>query len=274
MKKKSFVLLILLVLISVFSVGCFDGYYNGGNNNGDDDNNGGGNTTTEETIDYASIINNITLNVMQANFKVVVAHDVNFVETDFAIGSGAIIKREENTILGETEYTYTLLTNNHVVASGTFTKNNFYVEDYCGERIAAEVIVRSANYDLAVIEFTSADKYEPLSFNNSPLKVGDAVFAIGTPQFQINAITIGKIMEEIAAPDSGDENSAINFNVIKHDAVTKEGSSGGVLINENLKIVAINYAGIVNAETGEFIASVSIPASRIKQFLTNNGITI
>ena len=274
MKKKSFVLLILLVLISVLSVGCFDGYFNGDNNNGDGSSGGDGNTTTEETVDYASIINNITLNVMQANFKVVVAHEVSFVETDFAIGSGAIIKREESTLLGETEYTYTLLTNNHVVASGTFTKNIFYVEDYCGERIEAEVIVRSANYDLAVVEFTSTDKYEPLSFNNSPLKVGDAVFAIGTPQFQINAVTIGKILDEIAAPDSGDENSTINFNVIKHDAVTKEGSSGGVLLNENLKIVAINYAGIMNADTGEFIASVSIPVSRVKQFLTNNGITI
>lgn len=273
MKKRSLLIIILCLIISMLSASCLGGYFD----NGDGDNGGSGggeNPPAVESVDYASIVNNITLNVMQSNFKVVVAHEVNFVEVDFAVGSGAVIKRTEQTLLGETEYTYTLVTNNHVVAAGTFYQNSFYVEDYCGNRIEAQVKKRNANYDLAVLQFTSTDKYNPIPLSSTNLEVGDPVFAIGTPKFQINAITIGEFLGEIPAPESNEPTSAISFNVLKHSAVTKEGSSGGVLLNEKLEIVGINYAGIINAQTGDFITSVSIPVARLKQFLTNNGIQI
>lgn len=261
MKKKAFVLFIVLILSAIFCCGCFADFF------GDDDND----APQTESVNYADIINEITLNVMKSNFKVVVSVKQGFNEIDFASGSGVVIKQWQ---IGENvERNYYLITNNHVIASGDYDKNIFHVEDYTGARIDADVIARSADYDLAVLKFTSVCDYGYVKLSNSTLNVDDAVFAIGTPEGQKNAITVGKFLGEATAQESSNENSKIKFNILKHSAKIKEGSSGGALLNSSLEIVGINYGGLSN-EQGEYTASVSIPVKYVRQYLLNNNISV
>ena len=256
MKKKSFIVLLLCVLLAVFSFGCVDLGLEGNEGSNDE-------PQTPQT-DYVSIVNDVTIKVMSANFKVVVAKASGFDEIDFSQGSGVVVNKNETTILGDTTYTYTLLTNNHVVANGNIIENRFYVVDYKGERISATLKKRDPNYDLAVLEFESAVSYNYVGLSQREVfNVDEPVFAVGTPLSQINAITIGKILGQVDAPTSTDANSTIAFKVFKHSARTDSGSSGSMLLDENLKLIGLNYGGIIDSETEEFLSSVAVPVGRL-----------
>lgn len=216
-------------------------------------------------LDLFTIFNEISWEVMKAN---VVVKKLRF-STERGSGSGIIIK--------ETATEYFLLTNNHVVYDKDFAYSalNYKVLDYKGNAYSASLNFYDANYDLALLRFTKHVDFPlkvmtMLSVNPA---IGEKVVAIGQPEAQTNTVTFGKVSayrtltldEPIAMTD-------VKFNVIFHNAPIKKGSSGGVLINLDLDIVGINYAG--SESGGTFYGAYAIPVEKVHLFLTGNNFTL
>ncbi len=221
-----------------------------------------------EKIDYVSIINDVTLTTMKSNVKIIKQCD----GSSF-LGSGGIIKRTANTGFFERKYTYYCITNNHVVAGSLLSEITVY--DYQGTESKASILCNSADYDLALLEFQSDAELLAVKLSSDNPAVGDEVISIGQPQSQLNAITMGKVLEISKAADSYNPNSKVAFDVIVHDAYINNGSSGGMLVNLDLELVGVNYAGLENSETGEYLNEYcAVPVLKLKEFLTNNNFNI
>ena len=63
--------------------------------------------------------------------------------------------------------------------------------------------------------------------------------------------------------------SNVTFNVIVHSAYINSGSSGGALVDENLKLVGINFASASIESTSKYLYTYAIPASKAKEFINN-----
>ncbi len=222
-----------------------------------------------EKTNYVSIINNVTLTTMKSNVKIIKHYN----GSSF-LGSGVIIKKTTNTDSFESlKYTYYCITNNHVVAG--LGLSEIIVYDYQGSECEAALLYNSADYDLALLKFQSDVELHAVKLSSSNPVVGDEVISIGQPQSQLNAITMGKVIEISKAVGSDDSNSKVDFDVIVHDAYINNGSSGGMLINLDLELVGINYAGLENSETGESLNEYcAVPVLKLQEFLTANNFLI
>ena len=217
------------------------------------------------TIDAAAITNKITTEVMHSVVKIYnKSYNSNFfgeTSSTTSQGSGVIFKQESG-------YFY-ILTNCHVaVIKNGYSKQSLVVEDYQGKQFAGELVFEpDPAYDLACIRFkptTQATNAKVLALANSSAEVGDDVIALGAPNGQTNALSFGKFTGYDTATLSKTEEylSNVKFEVIKHTAYINNGSSGGPLINSNLKIVGINYAGVEDNSYG-----LAIPLDKINEFL-------
>ena len=177
-------------------------------------------------------------------------------------GSGIIFYESTNY--------YYLLTNNHVtVKTSGYDKVSYTVEDYLGNTYTGTLKYQSASYDLAVVYFKKGStKLNTIELADENSNVGDEIVAIGQPKGQSNSITYGKISRYLDGPklqcDSYESN--VTFKVLKHDAEIHGGSSGGALLNIDLKLIGINYAGSYD-KNGNFIAAYSVPIDKVHEFL-------
>ena len=57
--------------------------------------------------------------------------------------------------------------------------------------------------------------------------------------------------------------SNVRFDVMTHTAYINHGSSGGPLLNSELKVVGVNFAGSETAEKG-----CAVPAEKVAEFLS------
>lgn len=226
-----------------------------------------------QDIDYEELINEITAGSVRATVKLSVEkYDINigFISTktnvSVSTGSGVIYEERDGY--------YYCLTNNHVVARGTKAYAEISVTDYQLNGYSAELVCSDASYDLAVVRFkkNAAEPLEYIEIETAEVAVGDFVVAIGSPGGQMNAVTLGKTVSFEKVEVSGDKSSVSNvtFEVIKHDAPMNNGSSGGALLNSELKIVGINFAA--SSEGGEFAYGYAVPAQKIREFLSKNGL--
>lgn len=181
-------------------------------------------------------------------------------------GSGVIFKKHGDLEGG----TYYVLTNNHVVYlqnNGSYfeyTVNDCYDEVYIGT-----VEYASADYDLAVISFSSSKEYNVLSFANANPHVDDMIISFGNPLGISNAVTFGTVKEYSHVTLAGEfskEMSNVTFSVIKHDAYMDGGSSGGALIDKNYNICGINYAASFDSND-DFTSGYAIPIERVMEFI-------
>lgn len=181
-------------------------------------------------------------------------------------GSGIIFKKQS---LSE-GYIYYALTNNHVIYRDDVGRYFEYtINDCYGEHFIAKVEFSSADYDLAVISFSSYKEYNVLSFANSNPHVGDMIISFGSPLGIDNAVTFGtvKSYEQITLAEGfSKEMSNVTFAVIEHDAYMDSGSSGGVLLDKNYRICGINYAAKVDKDK-KFVTGFAIPIDRIVEFI-------
>lgn len=185
-------------------------------------------------------------------------------------GSGVIFCESSDS-----QYYY-CLTNNHVTyLDPQYTHVTYKITDYKDNSYSGTLLFSSSSYDLAVLKFrkstSSSDELTVLDIKTKNPSVGDLVIAIGQPEGQNNAVTIGKITDytNISLSDGG-SSSNVTFEVIKHTAPINHGSSGGVLIDLDGNIVGINYAGSYT-ESGIFMHAYSIPIEKVIEYLTNNG---
>ncbi len=129
------------------------------------------------------------------------------------------------------------VTNKHVVAGAALLK--VWVGGESEER-SAKVLGVSECSDLAVIDI-EGDGYPFLAWNTDPIKVGMDIyvagFPLGDPEY---TLTRGVISKEKA---DGEMRWASVASSVEYDALALPGNSGGPVVDEDGKIVAIHYAG-------------------------------
>lgn len=264
MKKKFFISIIVLISIfSTFLCSCdvLDQIQNIVPDNSGDS------TSVVDEIDYQQLINDITLKTMQSNVKV----EKTCASSVFT-GSGVIVKKKSNSVFSsEFDFTYYCLTNNHVINGLGDVK----VYDYKGEEYPAVVLFSDADYDLALLSFESDYEFIVVEFANADPKKDDVVFSVGQPESQLNAMTVGKVLSITKPSEANTASSNITFDIIVHSAYINNGSSGGMLIDIDRKLVGVNYAGLEDPETGASLNQYcAVPISKVEQFLLSDDFYI
>ncbi len=169
---------------------------------------------------------------------------------------------------------YYALTNNHVVCKDVnYSSQDIYVEDCWGNVYDAYVYQNpektvsaiSPLYDLAVVCFKASEKLETLSLaSENPIK-NDTVVLVGTPEGQKNAILFANIIGYVVPNVEDSSTNKIDFEIVSYDCSSKQGSSGGPLINNSLEIVGVHFGG-GETQTREYGGAV--PILKVKEFLS------
>ncbi|MDD4212967.1 MAG: trypsin-like peptidase domain-containing protein [Bacilli bacterium] len=165
-----------------------------------------------------------------------------------SIGSGAIYYK---TVAGEV-FTYRVLTNHHVIEDADRVK--VYL-GYLDQEIQGTVLKSNADYDLAIVEFSSTIDFTPLVLGSmDDVHIGDFVVAIGNPTGYeyFGSVTLGVISH-------GDRTmSSTTAHLIQHDAAINPGNSGGPLFSLNGHIIGINTLKLVSSDIDNMGFAVSI----------------
>ncbi len=168
--------------------------------------------------------------------------DGTFVNPDFSVsyntaglGSGFIIDPSGLAV-----------TNNHVVTGAALLK--VWIGGDARRTYNAKVVGVSECSDLALIDI-EGDDFPYLDWHEGPINVGLEIYAagypLGEPQF---TLTRGIVSKE----ETGGETSWASVDyVIEHDATINPGNSGGPLLDEDGRVVGINYSG---RETDQYFA--------------------
>ena len=226
-------------------------------------------------IDAVTLTNIITQDVMcgmvtvynkMYNTQKILGIDTGKVtESVTSQGSGFIFRIQNG-------YCY-IITNNHVIKGNSkYEHQELIVEDYQGKQYTAYLYsnskaskspARSAQYDLAFVYFQNPSsnlKRIPVATNDP--QVGSDVISLGSPRNQANAIKYGKVQNygKTTVSNMSQSESNVTFDVIHHTARTDSGSSGGPILDANLQVVGVHYAG--NGTTGS-----AIPAKKLAEFL-------
>ncbi len=130
------------------------------------------------------------------------------------------------------------VTNNHVVTGSALIK--VYVNGETQPR-NARILGVSECWDLAVIQIEGDNNNFPyLQFHSGDVNPGLGVYAagfpLGDPEYTVTKGIVSK------AKASGETSWASVDGVIEHDAQILPGNSGGPLVDEEGKVVGINYA--------------------------------
>ena len=129
------------------------------------------------------------------------------------------------------------VTNNHVVTGAAFLQ--VFVEGEEEPR-NARVLGVSECSDLAVID-VEGDGYPFLEWYDGEIAVGTAIYAAGFPLGNDEYTLLDGIISKENA--DGESDWASVDTVIEHSADTLPGNSGGPIVTEDGKVVAVNYAG-------------------------------
>ena len=152
-----------------------------------------------------------------------------------------------------------IVTNNHVVAGAQGIEVSTFESDI---KIPAQIVGRSECKDLAVIKIEGND-YEYLSWYQEDIIPGLEVYAAGYPLSTEEYTLLDGIVSKKRA--DGENNWASVDEVVEHTANILPGSSGGPLVTQDGKVVAVNYSGII--EYGQSFAIASNLADNVTNLL-------
>ena len=176
------------------------------------------------------------------------------------LGSGFVISNK-----GSVSY---LLTNNHVVASGS----DLHVVMPDGRTFSATVVGTDSFDDLAVVSVPDGHLAMAAFGRSSQLKVGQAVVAIGSPlgnQGTVTAGVISALHRTIQAGGNAGSSQETLQDVLQTDTAINPGNSGGPLADTAGRVVGVNVAVSGQASNIGF----SIPsdvAQRVAEQLINH----
>jgi serine peptidase DegS len=156
------------------------------------------------------------------------------------LGSGVIISSDG-----------LILTTMHVISN----VDDILVALWDGRVAEARVVGADPGTDLALLKVNVSDLPVATLSDNSNLRTGDVVLAIGNAYGLSHTVTQGII----SATGRGHLNLAGHEDFIQTDAAINAGNSGGALINARGDVVGINSASF-NRDTGAQGISFAIPA--------------
>ena len=176
-------------------------------------------------------------------------------------GSGSIYKTSSTSSY--------IITNNHVVDSAAVS-GSILVEFINGDTIAATIVGRDSNYDLAVLKVEKGNLPTIKIGNSSNISVGDSVVAIGSPLGLASTVTSGIISAKNRPVTTGTSGAESYVNAIQTDAAINPGNSGGALLDSAGRIIGVNSA-IATLSSGGVSGSIglgfSIPINEAKRVI-------
>lgn len=170
---------------------------------------------------------------------------------DIVIGSGFFIDKRGY-----------LVTNHHVIKDLVDPTYEGYSRVYVklpsdmDTKIPAKVVGYDSILDLALLKVEIEPNFVFALGSSSELSVGDKVSAIGTPIGLEGTLTSGII-------SSVDRKLTVLGNIFQLDAAVNSGNSGGPLIDENKRVQAIVFAGMLQFQGLNF----AIPVEYLRQEL-------
>ncbi|MCD9624343.1 trypsin-like peptidase domain-containing protein [Rhabdothermincola salaria] len=152
------------------------------------------------------------------------------------------------------------VTNNHVVTgAGTL---EVFIGDDDSQGYNAQVVGVSECNDLALIQVDVEESTPYLEWYDEEISTGLDVYAagfpLGDPEFTLTRGIVAK------AQADGDLTGTSSIDrTIEHDANIQPGNSGGPLVDESGKVVAVNYAGGAVTDTAQFFAIAADLATEV-----------
>ena len=176
------------------------------------------------------------------------------------LGSGFIVSREGY-----------IITNNHVIVSGTRAAEQIKVRLWNGAELNARLVGRDELTDLAVLQVNPEElpsNVAPVTFGDSDaLDVGEWVVAIGSPFGLSNTVTAG-IVSAKGRSITPRETGRVHEDFIQTDAAINPGNSGGPLLNLEGQVIGINSA-IASRSGGYQGIGFAIPSNVAKAVMEN-----
>jgi putative serine protease PepD len=171
-----------------------------------------------------------------------------------------------------------VVTNNHVVAD---SQGDVELTFSDGRSMVADVLGKSASYDLAVLRVDAKNLPAVELGNSDSVVVGDQVLAIGSPLGLSGTVTSGIVSAKnrpvTAGGEQGSSDSAY-INAIQTDAAINPGNSGGPLVNLEGEVIGVNSAiatvGGTLGESGNIGVGFAIPINQVRRTveqLLDNG---
>ena len=220
-------------------------------------------------IFISSCNNNKNDKTNENNYKYVSEKEMSaslLIEVTLKSNNGASIKNYgSGVIFDEDENNYYCLTNNHVISLKlAYSGATYSIFDYNKNQFEGSLLYYDENYDLAILSFDKNNiNLNPIEFETNDLKTNDELFSISSLSSNMNIEEKGTFIEMTNFKYDTDD-SKIDFEVISHTAKIYSGSSGGMLLNNNKKLVGINFAKetINNKEI-----YYAIPVLKINEFI-------
>lgn len=219
----------------------------------------------EQTQNYQSYIDFVN-QLSNTAVKSVVSIEASFLTYGIQnLGSGAVIDEDDQF--------YYVLTNSHVVMYNDTVANQYVVRNYLNESVNATYMFSDENYDLALLKIAKTIEVTCFEIDTSTIMINDSLIVIGYPNGQNHAITMGYFIEEnrVVVDDQTSLVNRVTFNVIVSSVPVKSGSSGSAILNEDLKLVGLIFAGRFQTTTSISTHSYAIPAQKILEFLLSEG---
>jgi Do/DeqQ family serine protease len=154
-----------------------------------------------------------------------------------------------------------VVTNHHVIEGADEVKVSLADK----REIAAEVVLRDARSDLAVLRLKDNERFAAIDLGDSDaLQVGDVVLAIGNP-FAVGQTVTHGIVSAVARTQVGITDYQF---FIQTDAAINPGNSGGALVDLNGKLVGINTA-IYSRSGGSIGIGFAIPVNMVRVIIAS-----
>jgi S1-C subfamily serine protease len=216
------------------------------------------NITNNDGVFLVNRINEITQTSMKANVAI---------SMDDSIGSGVVFKAEyKNQSKGE--FIFYILTNYHVIEDFVEGKSeSFDIINYLGYAYKPEILAYDKSIDLALLSTVGiVDDFYVVNLSKSEVKNDQFVFAIGSPQGQLNALTVGKVIKSQIEGYVGD---TYFTNLIYHTALVDSGNSGGALLDDKLEVIGINTIAPITGAGFPYqsVSGYALPYKVIEKFL-------
>ena len=155
-----------------------------------------------------------------------------------------------------------IVTNNHVVAGSTTVQ----VVLATGETIPGRVEATDELSDLAVVR-VDRDNLRAAEFAETLPVVGELAVAMGNPLGFEQSVTAGIVSGLNRSIPSGGQTPAL-VELIQTDAAISPGNSGGALVDADGRVIGLNVAYLPPAETGAVSLGFAIPATVVRDVVT------